>query len=172
MALLAIIGAILAGIGVWYYRLRMLRDISGDLADLAGRARGAYRRNRFRRQVDDATLAAIDDPALAAAVFLYALANEDKSSLHKTEPVIHTQMAAIVAADRLSEMLAHAEWAAREVIDPRDVVRRFKPLWQDALTLTERRQLVAMAEAVAAQSNESPPGQTQSIEALRTAFRP
>jgi hypothetical protein len=171
MAFPAIVGAIIAGIGVWYYRLRVLRDIGGDLADLAGRARGAYRRRRFRQQADEAALGTIDDPALAAAVFLYALANEDKSSLHKAGPVIQAQLAPLIAPERLAELLSHAQWAARDIVDPGDVVRRFKPLWREVLTVTERRQLVAMAEAVAAQSNESPPGMTLSIEALRTAFR-
>jgi len=171
MAIIGIILAALAGIGIWYYRVKMLHDAASDLADLAGRARGAYRMNRFKKKADGATLNAVDDPALAAAIFLYALANEDKASLHKAEPEVRRLMTPVVVAD-LDELLSYAQWAARDVVDPRDIVRRFKPLWRASLTVGERQQLVGMAETIIAQGPKTEPGQVLTIDALRTALIP
>jgi len=171
MAIIGIILAALAGIGVWYYRVKMLGEMGSDIADLAGRARGAYRMNRFKKQADAVTLNAVDDPALAAAIFLYALANEDKPSLFKSEPEIRRVMAPVVRKE-LDELLAYAQWAARDVLDPRDLVRRFKPLWRDNLTITERQQFVGMAETVLSQSATPEPAQLQIVDVLRGALIP
>jgi uncharacterized tellurite resistance protein B-like protein len=171
MAIIGIILAALAGIGVWYYRVKMLGEMGSDIADLAGRARGAYRMNRFKKQADAATLNAVDDPALAAAIFLYALANEDKASLFKSEPEIRRVMTPVVR-NELDELLGYAQWAAREVLDPRDLVRRFKPLWREHLTVTERQQFVGMAETVLSQSAAPEPAQLQIIDMLRGALIP
>ena len=170
MAILAIIGAILAAVGVWYYRIKMLGDIGSDVADLAGRARGAYRMRKFKEKADGATLNAIDEPALAAAVFLHSLANEDKASLYKSVPTIRISMALVANASDLDDMLAYAEWVARDVVDPRDLVRRFKSLWRESLAIDERRQFIGMAETVIAASPKPEPSQTLAIDALRTAL--
>ena len=105
MAILAVIGAILAAVGIWYYRIKMLGDIGSDVADLAGRARGAYRMRKFKQKADGATLNAIDEPALAAAVFLYSLANEDKTSLYKSVPSIRSSIALVANASDLDDLL-------------------------------------------------------------------
>lgn len=171
MAIIGIILAAIAGIGVWYYRVKMLGEMGSDIANLAGRVRGAYRMNRFKKQADAATLNAVDDPAMAAAIFLYALASEDKKTLFKSEPEIRRVMTPVVRTD-LDELLAYAQWAAREVLDPRDLVRRFKSLWRDNLTVTERQQFVGMAESVISQGGTPNPSQLQIIDALRGALIP
>jgi hypothetical protein len=170
MAILAVIGAILAAVGIWYYRIKMLGDIGSDVADLAGRARGAYRMRKFKQKADGATLNAIDEPALAAAVFLYSLANEDKTSLYKSVPGIRSSMALVANASDLDDMLAYAEWTARDVVDPRDLVRRFKTLWRESLAAEERRQFIGMAETIVAASPRPEPSQALAIDALRTAL--
>jgi len=170
MAIFGLFLAVLAGAGVWYFRLRMLGDATSEIADLAGRARGAYRRNKFRKLAEGATLAAIDDPALAAAVLLYALANEGPQNLDKSQAEIRAQLSAVVPAEDLEELLSYAQWAARDVVDPRDAVRRFKPLWREKLTADERLHLIGMAEAVVAQSGAGGGSQKLTLEALRGAL--
>ena len=172
MPILGLLLAVLAAAGVWYYRIRILRDLGNDLADLAGRAQGAYRRRKFRQQSEGAALATIDNPALAAAVLFYALAKEDPKTLHKSEVTIREQLAPIVAAGDLDELLSYAEWVARDVIDPRDLVRRFKSLWREKLTPGERQQLLGMAEAVAAHAAARASGPRLTVDALRTALLP
>jgi uncharacterized tellurite resistance protein B-like protein len=170
MAILAIIGAVLAAVGVWYYRIKMLGDIGSDVADLAGRARGAYRMRKFREKADGATLNAINEPALAAAVLLYSLANEDRASLHKSVPKIRSSLALVITSTELDDTLAYAEWVARDVVDARDIVRRYKTLWRETLSADERRQLIGMAEAVVEASSNPAPSQTLAIDAMRTGL--
>jgi hypothetical protein len=170
MHIVAIVGAIIAGIGIWYWRFRMLKEAGQDAADVVGRVRGAYRMRRFKKQVEGSTLNAIDDPAMAAAVFLYALAGDHPLTAERSRDAIKAHIAAIVPANELDEVLAYAAWAARDIVDPRDCIRRFKPLWRDALTAAERAELMEMAQAVLAASPEVEPHQQLTLETLRTAL--
>lgn len=172
MHILALLGAIVAGAGVWYWRYRQARDIGGEILDAVGTVRGAYNRRSFRKKAEGSVLNSIDDPALAAAVFLFALSNETDRSNPAAETEIRRHLAAIVPAGKLDEVIAYAAWAAKSVIDPQDCVRRFKALWRDHLDVAERDDLVAMAESVAAATPNPRPTQALAIETLRTALDP
>ena len=170
MHILAILGAIVAGAGIWYWRFKAMRDVGSDVLDAAGRLRGAYRMHNFKKKAEGSVLASVDDPALGAAIFLFALANEAEGAAHLAGPEIRRQLASIVPADKMDEFLAYAEWAARSVVDARDCVRRFKTLWREHLTIAEREELVGMAGAVAALAPARAHSQTLAIEALDTAL--
>ena len=168
--ILAILGAIVAGAGIWYWRFKTMHSVGSDLLDAAGRLRGAYSRHNFKKKAEGSVLASVDDPALGAAIFLFALANEADGTAHLAAAEIRRQLASIVPADKMDEFLAYAEWAARSVVDARDCVRRFKTLWREHLTIGEREELVGMAEAVAALAPKLAHSQTLAIEALDTAL--
>ena len=67
----------------------------------------------------------------------------------------------------MDEILVFADWAARDILDPKEPVRRFKPLWLDALNAQERTDLVKMAERVAAAGGRPSPLQEMALETLR-----
>lgn len=170
MHILAILGAIVAGAGIWYWRIKTMHSVGNDVLDAAGRLRGAYSRHNFKKKAEGSVLASVDDPALGAAIFLFALATEADGTAHLAGPEIRRQLASILPANKMDELLAYAEWAARSVVDARDCVRRFKTLWRDHLTIAEREELVGMAEAVAALAPKRAHSQTLAIEALDTAL--
>jgi hypothetical protein len=170
MHILALLGAIIAGAGIWYWRFKAMRDVGSDVLDAAGRLRGAYRMHNFKKKAESSVLASVDDPALGAAIFLFALANEAEGAAHLAAPEIRRQLSSIVPADKMDEFLAYAEWAARSVVDARDCVRRFKTLWREHLTIGEREELAGMAEAVVALAPKRTHSQTLAIEALDTAL--
>ena len=170
MHIIAFLGVIIGAIGVWYWRYKTMRDVGGEVLDAFGRARGAYRMHNFKKKAESSMLASVDDPALAAAIFLFALANEADGTAHLAETEIRRQVAAIVPAGKMDEFIAYAGWAARSVIDARDCVRRFKTLWRDSLTISEREELIGMAEAVVALAPKREHRQTLAIEALDTAL--
>jgi hypothetical protein len=173
MHILAILGVIVGGIAIWYWRFKMLGEAGRDVADMVGRARGAYRMGQFRKKVAGSPLASIEGPSLAAGVFLYALAKENRATLHLAEPIIRRQVGEIVPADELDELLSYAEWASRDVTDPRDVVRRFKPLWREKLSREERFHLTEMAEEIVNLAGaEAEHNQKLSFATLRTALGP
>jgi hypothetical protein len=171
-----IVGLVLALIGgaaFWYWRFKLLREAGSEVADMVGRVRGAHRMRKFKKRAEASPLASIADPAMAAAVFLHALANENDESLPQAEPEIRRQIGAIVPAAELDEVISYARWAARDVADPRDLVRRFKPLWREKLTSEERAHLVAMAETILGLSGDEPEhNQRLSFATLRTALSP
>jgi hypothetical protein len=169
MHIIGIIIAILGLVAVWYWRVKMIHEAGQDAADMVGRVRGAYRMRKFKKQAEGSVLNAIDDPALAAAVLLFVLAGEDAVSAYKAPALIKKHAAQMVAPDKLDELVAYAAWAARDIVDGRDVVRRFKPLWRERLTEAERQDLILMAEDVAALASEPVQAQTLTLEALRAA---
>ncbi|MET3898540.1 hypothetical protein ABIB57_002489 [Devosia sp. UYZn731] len=170
MHIIAFLGVVIGAIGVWYWRFKAMRDVGSDVVDAVGRARGAYRMHNFRKKAESSVLASVDDPALGAAIFLFALANEADSAAHLAGPEIRRQLTNIVPADKMDEFIAYAEWAAKSVIDARDCVRRFRPLWLDNLTTGERMELLDMAQAIAALTPNRTQTQTLAIEALDTAL--
>jgi uncharacterized tellurite resistance protein B-like protein len=172
MHILGLLLAVIAAAGVWYWRFKAMKEVTDDVSNVVGHVRGHYRMSKFKKQAQGSVLASVEDPAMAAAIFLFALANEDEASLHLTEAEIHRQVSRIVAEADLDETLSYARWAAREVVDPRDIVRRFKPLWREKLTREERIQLVGMAEAVAALGEGDEHNQKLSITTLRMALGP
>lgn len=169
MHILAILAAIAAGAAVWYWRVRAMRDAGSEIADAVWRARGAIARHNFRNKAEGSVLTSVDDPVLAAAIFLFALANESGID-DRVAAEIRRQLSTIANPHDLDEVMAYAAWATRSVIDARDCVRRFKQLWRDNLTLNERRHLVAMAVAVRGAAPGAAAAQKLAIEMLQTAL--
>jgi hypothetical protein len=172
MHILAIVVGIIAAAGVWYWRVKAAKEVVDDVGSVVGRVQGRIRMNNFRKKAEGSALASIEDPALAAAVFLHALANEKRDALHLAEPRIREEISRIVADADLDEVVSYAQWAARDVADARDVVRRFKPLWRQKLTREERADLVAMAETIASLGEAGDHNQKLTLVTLRTALGP
>jgi predicted nucleic acid-binding protein len=172
MHVLALLGVVIGGVGIWYWRFKMMREMGGEIADVVGRVRGHIRTGNFRKKAEGSPLSSVEDPALAAAIFLYALANEHDETLHLSEPAIRSEIGRIVPAADLEEILSYAQWAARDVADARDVVRRFKPLWRQRLTREERADLVSMAESIIGLGTAEHHNQKLSFITLRTALGP
>ena len=62
--------------------------------------------------------------------------------------------------------MAFAGWAAEQVSDTNEVVRRFLPLWLNALGQPERQELVGMAWTVARLQGEASEHQAAAIRRL------
>lgn len=173
MAIVGIIIAAIVGGALWYWRFKALKEVADDVGDVLGRARGAYRMGKFRKQAEASALTSVTNPAMAAAIFLYALAGEYPERMNLAEEEIQRQIGKIVDADDLDEVLSYARWAANDVADPRDLVRRFKPLWREKLTGEERAELIAMAQTIMSVTEADPShNQKLSFASLRTALAP
>ncbi len=146
MHILALAATAMTIAAVWYWRVKALHSFGSEVFDAAGHLRGAYRRFRFRQKAESSVLGSVDDPALAAAILLFAIAGEGGLT-PAAEAEVRRQISLIAAQHRLDEILAYAAWAARQV-SPRQCLRHFKPLWRARLTLDERLHLVSMAEAI------------------------
>lgn len=162
--LVLLVGGIAAA-AVWYFKLRGPAAV-GDVVDAAGKVHGAYKRGRFRQKAEASTLSAIDDPGLAASVYLVSIAEAGPGLGPHEEEAISAWLAETVEYGNPAEALTFAKWATREVVDVNEVGRRLLPLWRDRLTAQQRQELVAAASAVAAIRGPDV-AQTEALRRLR-----
>ena len=146
--ILAILGLI-AGAGYWYWSLSRAGEAASHAVDLAQRARGAWRRKKFRDKANMSALTAIKDPVTAAAVMMVAIAEARGPIGPATEAAIRVELASVMQGKDVSETFIYAQWAARETGDPNTVSLKLAQLWKDTLSDDERRELAAMVGRVA-----------------------
>ena len=145
MHIVGIVLAVIAAIGVWYFRYQQSREVIHDAADAIGRAKGAYNRKKFRDKARDSVLTGIDDPILAVAVLLVGIAEADNPMTRETEDGIKAVLQKNTGATSPEEHLAFAKWACREVPDINNVIRRLVPLLNSKLDDDEKRDVIEMA---------------------------
>ena len=168
-AVLAVVGAIIGGIAVWWWRAQQVKGAADSVIDAAGKARGMISRARFRQRAGQSVLAGVDSPGMAAATLLYSLAALRKPVALADEKQIDQMLEAICqmnAKDR-EDALAFAAWASGQVADTNDIVRRFLPLWTRSLESGPRRDLVGMATVITKLHGEPTDAQAAVVRRLR-----
>ncbi len=165
--LLGVLG-ILGAIGYYWFVIRNASDAVGEIANAAGKARGAYRRNQFRKKADASTINAIDDPRLAAVVMAVAVASCEGDMSAEQDAVLREAMTDILGIDEPVEDLTFAKWAVRENTDPNNISMRLSRLWTGSLDMSERLQFVDMVTRVAQAGGEVSHVQTEAIGRLKT----
>lgn len=170
MPFLGLLLMVAAGAAVWWWRLKMVKEAGSEVIDTVERMRGAYKRRQFRKAAEAAPLASIQNPAIAAAVFFLTLANEKPMHREMARDVVRERMKDIIHANDMDEVLIFSDWTARNVVNIDDPVRRFRDMWLTSLDDGERRQLIGIAEQVAAIGGEPTPQQTDAILKLKRAL--
>ena len=67
-AVIAVLGAIIGGIALWWWRAQQVKGAADNVIDVAGKARGMISRARFRQRAGQSVLAGVDTPGMAAAI--------------------------------------------------------------------------------------------------------
>jgi uncharacterized tellurite resistance protein B-like protein len=152
---MAILGGLLAAIGaiaVILWRLQQAAHATRDIADAAGDVRGLVRGWRWRRKANVHPMELIDDPREAAAVLMVVVAQADGAITERERTAIAGEMTRHFGATaaQVEELLARARWAAKETADPGDAMRRLVRVCREKLGPSERADLVAMLDMVAA----------------------
>jgi len=154
--------------GYYWFVLRNAGDAVGNLLDSVGRARGAYRRSRFRKKAEASTIHAIDDPRTAAVVMAVAVAGcEGAISAEQDESLKQAMIHLIGVEDPVAELI-FAKWAAADISDPDIISRQLSRLWKSSLNKEQRKQLVDIVSHVAAIGGDLSHGQARAIRLLRT----
>lgn len=168
MAIVALIGAVIGGIAIWWYRAQQVKGAAEGMLDAAGKARGMINRARFRQKAGQAVLAGVDTPGMAAATLLYSLAAQRGPVLQEDAAKIEHLLESICRLGRQDrdDAMAFAAWAAEQVSDTNEVVRRFIPLWANALQQAERQELVGMAWTIARLRGDATDHQAAAIRRL------
>lgn len=159
---------VVAAFGFYWFRLRASRDAIEDVVDVAGRARGAYKRRQFRNKVEGSSLTAIDDPRTAAVVMAVAVASRDGHLGSEEEAVLTRLMASVLEISDPEEELIFAKWVARENPDPNNISLRLGKLWTARLTMDERQELVDLVQDVSVAGGPLTHLQIEAIDRLRS----
>lgn len=161
MAIVALVGAIIGGIALWWWRAQQVKGAAESIVDVAGKARGAISRARFKRQAGQSVLAGVDSPGMAAATLLCSLVAlrrpVSRVDAERIDGLLRT-VCRMNPQDR-DDAMAFAEWTSGQVADTNEIVRKFAPLWMSALGEGERRELVGMAVTIAGE----PPTDAQAM---------
>jgi uncharacterized tellurite resistance protein B-like protein len=162
--ILAVVGAVL----FWWWRMQRVRDAAETVIDVAGKAKGAVNRARFRNKAGQSVLAGVEDPGVAAATLLYSLMAQKRAVSLSDEDKMDSLLESVCrmnARDR-QEAMAFAAWASAHVADTNEVVRRFLPLWERTLEPAQHRELVDMALAISEVGSAPTDGQSAAIRRL------
>lgn len=170
MPFLGVLLMVAAGAAVWWWRLKMVKEAGSEVIDSVERMRGAFKRRQFRKKAEAAPLASIQNPAIAAVVFLLNLANEKPMHKDMAKEIIRERMKDIIDAKDMDEVLIFADWTAKGVVNIDDPLRRFRDLWLNALDDGERRQLISMAEDIADIGGERTMQQADVLQKLKRAL--
>lgn len=163
--LLAILG-VLGAAAFWYYRAKSVSGAADEIIDAAERARGAFRRKRFKNKAEAATIDAIKDPRTAATVLLVAIATAEGRMSDKAEAAIREAMKT-VEVEKPEEELIFAKWATADVVDLNNLVSRLGRVWVEKLDMDERRQLYELAVRVASVEREPDELMLSALQRLR-----
>jgi len=144
-------------VSVIVYRLYILSQspVGRGLSDAAGGVQKHMRRRAWQKKLGD-PLRDVDDPRLAAAAMMVALAQNDSPLSEREEAVITAQMQSRFDADGTlaAELLAHARWLVKDVTDPETCFMKVRPIVQKACGPKERAELIEMMSAVAEVGND------------------
>ncbi len=147
--ILAVFG-VLGVAAFWWYRLKYMSEAASEVADAVGRVRGSLRRSKLRKKAALSPVTAIDDPVVAAATVILAIAAEDAPISDGLEMRVRAEIGAIAANEKqLEEAIAYAKWATDQVAHVPSVIDKSTQLLKPRLDEREKEQLVAMVLSAA-----------------------
>lgn len=167
MAFVGLLVMMVGGAAVWYWRLKMMKEAGSEIIDTVEKMRGAYKRRAFRKKAEVAPIASIRDPAIAAVAFFMCLANEKPMHLDVAKAVVRERMKGVISPADMEEIIVFGEWASKNVVNPEDPIRRFRDLWANALDMSERSELIDIADEVAQVGGDRTGEQEAALQALR-----
>ena len=166
-----IVLGILAAVGViafWIMRANQAAQASRELGETVGDARGAVKRYLWRRRTEVDPIKQIEDPRLAAATMMVALAQSDSLLTDREKQVILAQLTERleVGAREAEEMLAEARWLTKDLRDLDTFLRRLTGPVNQRCTRAEKLELIALLTAVSEAEGAASDLQREAIRRL------
>ncbi|MEL6289013.1 MAG: TerB family tellurite resistance protein [Pseudomonadota bacterium] len=139
-----------AGIAAYRFYLLSQSPLGQGVADAAGEVRKGMRRRAWRKKLGD-PLRDVDDPRIAAAALMTALAQSDGALTARDEALLASQMQTAFGADAaaVGELGAYARWLVRDVTEPETCFLKVRRTLLEKCGPEERASLVGMLEKVA-----------------------
>ena len=148
--LLGLIG-IIGAIAFWYWRAQQAREAAGDIADAANDVRLAARRFAYRRRHNKHPADCVEDPRLAAAGIVAAIASMDAPLSQAEIQALSNEARAVFKADaaEADDIASFGRWISGQCNSPGEAVRRLVKVVQSQAGPEAGADLLAMAERVA-----------------------
>ena len=151
MSIIAALLAAMGVVGVLLWRVNQASDAAKGLLETAEDTRGFFRRMAWRRKSGKNPLDIVTDPREAAAAMMSAIAQWDAAISDREMDAIRAQVKQYFGAneEQSNELLAMGRWLARDTADIGSFLRRASTCVIAKCSQQERRDLLAMLNAVA-----------------------
>lgn len=167
--LLGLVGLISAAI-FWYWRAKQAREAAGDLVGAANDVRLAAKRFAYHRRTNVHPADAVDDPRLAAAGIVAAIASMDGPLTQSeiTEMTVEARRVFNADAAEADDITAFGRWIAGQCNTPAEASRRLAKRVNALAGASAGPDLIAMIEQVAtADGGEIGDDEAASITTIR-----
>lgn len=174
MPLLALIIALIIGVAIWWWRAQQGKRAADSRTDAADKARDMVSRGRFQHRAGLSVLAGVDTPGMAAATLIYSLMSLRGPVVPADEDKIEAMLETTCQMNRqqCADAMAFAAWASGQVPDTSEIIRRFIPLWANALEPAQRQELVDMALQAVKLNGEPTDAQAAAVKQLSEGLLP
>lgn len=115
MHILAILLGLIGFIAVWYWRLKVLREVAKDGRKLAETVGNLPRKMRFRQKTGKTGLSAVDDPREAATILMLEIAQARGTLTEKQEASVRGEVMHHFEfnEDDANALITQAGWLSR-----------------------------------------------------------
>lgn len=148
--IIAILGAIAAA-AFWYFRIRAVRDVAGNVLDAAGDARSLFRALGFRQRANAHPVDCIEDAKLAAMGIVAAIAEMDGPLSEREINTMTQQAQSVFGVDlkEAGEIVAFGRWIAGQCGSRSEAVRRLGNRLFDLAGVSASADLTRIIDSVA-----------------------
>ncbi|MEL7486257.1 MAG: TerB family tellurite resistance protein, partial [Pseudomonadota bacterium] len=136
--------------------------------------RGAFRRGKWSRKIDQRLIESLDDPREAAAVLMYQVADYDGAVTDAQKAAIVDQMRTVFDADEETAhgLYAVGRMAVGQINDAGNNLSKILRPVKDMCTDEERQQLIGMLDAVSAVEGSATDAQKRLISEAQRILLP
>ncbi|HSF95751.1 MAG TPA: TerB family tellurite resistance protein [Thermohalobaculum sp.] len=148
--ILGILG-VLSVVALWYWRFKAAQDAAGEVAIAANDVRLAIRRFGYLRKHKTHPADCVEDPRLAAAGIVAAIASMDAPLSQAEIDRLTAEAGAVFGVDGAEavDIAAFGRWIAGQCNTPDEAVRRLVKVVREKAGAEAGPDLLAMVEAVA-----------------------
>lgn len=170
IAALTVIGVV----AVWIWRARAAAQASRDIVEAADDVRAVIRRHGFQRKSGRHPAETVEDPRLAAAGMMAAMARLDGALTEKQINALRVECRASFRVSQVEadEIAAYGRWLADQSKDPDDSLRRLGRVLRAIAPREAQEDMIAMLTRVASAEGGAPSDvQAAAIERVRRGFQ-
>ena len=161
--------AVIGGIAFWVIRANMAAKSGQELVETVKDLRNMKRSHDFRKKAEKDPVRLLDDPRIAAAAVLAALAGAERGLSKREEQEIPAKMASLFAMEQQEavDLFAQGRWYIRELHNLDAIVDRFAAIISRHCSDGERESFIDLMGQVLEIDGDSSEIQTSAIDRAR-----